>query len=470
MNTPKDVYHRVERSRPLERAGPFHEVDLHQRAESKPDQPTVPTNEVHRRPTRLALLASTTIWFSCFGLHHSFGVFQSYYTTLYPASSQTSISFVGSTQLALMVGMYALTSTVMASKVSIRTGCVLGALLIILGTLCTSWCTSLLLIWLMQGVLTGIGMALALQAASATVMSDFEGRAAIMILVLAFAAGHLGGIFYALVINKLLARYTFATAMRVLAGVVTITLLPPVIMLCWKRPPKEPQQQPAPRARKPYTAPQSLAAFGIITVFLGLHFLPSYMPVFAATAAGLESDQGAHLLALMCATAVLGCSLTSLAICHGVRAAKVGGACSVLAGIVVLAWLGIPAQSSFSELAILSTLYGLVSPGISIYCLAELCTLGQDSYGITDTERAQGSPRWSSGRLSNLSIVVLMTSISLAALVGSPIAGALIQLHPSTISPALSNEFLKAKIFAGVTLFAGGMVLLASSYVRTGKW
>lgn len=469
MSTRKDVYHRVERSPYLANAGPFHEVDLHQRAESKPDQPTEPTDEAYSQPTRLGLLASTTIWFSCLGLHHSFGVFQSYYTMHYPASSQTSISFVGSTQLALTIGIYALTSTATPYKKYVRRVGMLGALLVILGTLCTSWCTSLLSIWLMQGVLTGLGMALALQAAFATVMSDFMARSAIMILALAFAAGHLGGILYTLVINELLVRYTFATATRVLAGVVTIALLPPVIMLCWKRHLEEPQQQPVLHAENPYSAPQALAAFGIILVFLGLQILPTYMPVFAATAGDLESNQGAHLLALMCATAVFGCSLTGLAICHGFRDSKVGGICSVLAGVVVLAWLDISAHSSFGDLAILSTLYGLFSPAIWIHCLVKLCALGQDSYGITDTGPAQGSPRWSSDRLSNLSVVVLMTSISLAALVGSPVAGALIQLHPSTTSPALSNEFFKAKIFAGVTLFAGGVVLLASSYIRTGK-
>ncbi|KAF2216110.1 hypothetical protein CERZMDRAFT_90066 [Cercospora zeae-maydis SCOH1-5] len=162
----------------------------------------------------------------------------------------------------------------------------------------------------------------------------------------------------------------------------------------------------------------------------------------------------------MCAIAVFGCSLTSLAIYRGVGTVTICGVCSVLSSITVLAWLDIPARSSFAKLAVISALYGFASSGVQVYCLAGLYAFGQESNEVAGYRRMRGLAGRIFGWLPHPGFGSLTTVVSLTALVGNPLAGALIQSHRSTES---------AKILAGVTLLAGGFVLLASNYVRLAK-
>ncbi|KAM3424904.1 hypothetical protein BST61_g6878 [Cercospora zeina] len=461
--TPKDVYHRVERRPLLKKPLPFHDIELHQSVEPNTNQPAVAaTKDAHGQLKRRRVLASIMICFTCLGLYHSFGVFQAYYTMHYPASNQTSISFVGSTQLAIVIGLCVLAANM---RVVIRTGIVLGTALLSLGILCTSWCTSLLSIWLTQGFFAGFGMALALQAGFTATLVSFSGRAALLVLVLLSAGGYLGGIFYTLVTNELLVRYSFATAIRILAGVVLLALLPPVVMICLEAHQEASKPQSSPETRT-FDFVTLLTALGIILVIFGLQFLPSYMPVFSATATDLKSSQGAHLLAIMCAAAVFGCSLASLAIHHGAKHVIIGAVCSVLSGIAVLVWLGIPARSSFGQLAVMSALYGLASSGMQVSFLAGLYASGQESNDIAGYRQQTDFPCWISDRLPNPGFAILTTIVSLAALGGNPLAGALIQSLRAVDSAALSYNFDNAKILVGVTLLVGGLILLARNYVR----
>lgn len=110
------------------------------------------------RTAKLHAWTALLIVFNTWGMCNSFGLFQAYYERDFlPGTNPSSISWIGSIQLALVFGLGVPVGRLI-DKGYFRHIFHGGSVLLIVGVFCTSFCTRLWQLLLIQGCLTGLGM------------------------------------------------------------------------------------------------------------------------------------------------------------------------------------------------------------------------------------------------------------------------------------------------------------------------
>lgn len=251
------------------------------------------------------------------------------------------------------------------------------------------------------------------------------------------AGSSLGGVIFPIMLERLIVERGFPWAMRAAAFLILGLLIYANLTVKSRLPPT-----PRPWALmdfvKPFTeVPYFLTVFGAFLFFFGM-FLPFTFIILSAQYHGMSANLSGYLVAILNAASVLGRTLP------GWVADKVGRYntmvfVSFLSTVFVLA-LWLPAKGNVPYI-LFAAFFGF-SSGAFVSLIPALIAQISD---VRQIGVRSGS---------------MFAAISVAALVGNPIGGALVSHE--------NGQYLHLQIFCGVTMFAGSCVFVAARYSLEG--
>lgn len=247
-----------------------------------------------------------------FGLLTSYGIFQAYYTSHQLAHlSASTVSWIGSLQTFCILG-----GSFLFGKLSDDYGArwilVSGSVLTLCSLLGVSFCSSLVELLFVQGILFGVGGSMLFLPACTLVNQYFDKRRGVAMGIIIGAASF-GGIVWHLVLQTLFSspRIGFAWGTRAaalgLAGLLTISnlLMRPRILPNNRRPGAS--IVPWRKAVNVFSGDRIYTAFaiGVAVIFINF-FVPFFTIASYAKRAGFDANTASHCVAIMNAASMVG--------------------------------------------------------------------------------------------------------------------------------------------------------------------
>jgi MFS family permease len=257
----------------------------------------------------LQVLGGFFLLFNSWGIINTFGSYQAYYeTNLLADSSPSSISWIGSIQAFLLLLVGALTGPIYDAGY-FRELLIVGSVLLVLGQMMLSLCTTYWQVLLSQALCIGIGTGCLFIPSVAILSTYFSTRIGTAIGIAA-SGSSFGGVIYPIVFHKLLPQIGFAWTTRVLGFIILVTMVIPNVCM---RVRVLPAKSRSLLDLKAFMIPAySLQVVGFFFGFMGL-----YMPFFYAQVYALEKhitseSLAFYLLAVMNSTSMFGRILPNL--------------------------------------------------------------------------------------------------------------------------------------------------------------
>ncbi|CAK3739098.1 MFS transporter [Lecanosticta acicola] len=445
---------------------------------------------------RIAWLHAITgllIVFNCWGINNAFGLFQEYYETVHlPGSSPSTIAWIGSTQLALVFALGVPVGK-LVDKGHFRLVFHTGTVIMLVGIFCTAWCTKFWQLFLVQGLITGLGMGMVFCSGVVALMTWFDEMHVGMAMGVAAAGSAIGGIAYVLLARHLLRTMGFATTMRILGGVAAVAMVPPSLVYRMRDQKhkhlrrfqrasraspiqfgsfESSAMMPMPVTMPPRTGWRTfvqpeylLAGAGMSLAFLGVYFPFVFIISYGSTELDLSQKASTNLLIYMLSASLPGRFVPAL-----ISDRCIGPLNTVIPSVLLSsAVIGLWAASQQNEvsLIVLACFYGFVSAGVQVLyapTVHALCMEPKPTRAPFDELNSHMNHGLATDRLG-LKAGGIFIFIGIACLVGTPIGGALIRYSTDM---GISQPFLAGQIFAAVSLLLSGVLLLASRTAKAG--
>ncbi|KAK2045098.1 major facilitator superfamily transporter [Colletotrichum somersetense] len=380
----------------------------------------------------MAIFSAHLVIMNTWGVVNSFGVFQSYYTTLL-SRPPSDIAWIGSFEVFLLFFISTFSGR-LTDAGYFRPLFVSGFILVSLGMLTTSFCTRYWQFFLAQGICLGVGNGLLFCPALSTASTYFDKRRGLALGFVSIGSSS-GGLIYPTMVRQLLPSIGFGWTIRCIAFVQMGTLL---VAFMFLRPRVKPRKtgsivEWAAFKELEYT----FYAIGSFLNYLGVFFAFYYLASFTRDMIGLSYNSSLNLLLVLNGVGVVGRLLP------GHIADLIGSIntlipMSLASGILMYCWVAV---SSTAGLYAWTPFYGLAASGIQSLFPAALSQLTSD-------------PRKQGTRMG-----MTFTIVSFAVLTGPPIAGAIIS--------AEGGKYVGAQVFAGTCLMAGTCFWVAARMVKT---
>jgi MFS family permease len=308
-----------------------------------------------------------------------------------------------------------------------------GSFMHVFGLMMTSLSTEYYQFILAQGICSPIGASAIFYPAMSCLPTWFFRRRALAFGIAA-SGSSIGGVVLPILVQRLIPQIGFPWAMRTCAFLILFMVAVANLTVRSRIPPTPRPLQLVEFVRPLREVPYSLVLIASFLTFLGL-FLPLNYVIFEAQAVGMSADLASYLLAILNAASVFGRTLP------GYVADKIGRfnvmiAMNFFTAILILA-IWIPADGN-AAVIVFAALYGF---GSGAFVSMAPSVVAQ----ISDV------------RQIGVRTGTMFAFISIAALCGNPIGGALID----TSQPGKSG-FLHMQIFAGVIMIAGSAFFVAS--------
>lgn len=378
----------------------------------------------------LAHLVIMNTW----GYINSFGVFQTYYTEKlgHPPSD---ISWVGSIQIFLLffIGTFSGRATDAGYfKVTLATGAVLELFCIFMTSLCTKYWQ----LFLAQGVGQGIGCGLMFCPTIALMPTYFTSKRSIALGITACGSAT-GGLIFPAVVMRLLPQIGYGWTMRVLGFISLATLIPCVVFLKQRLPPRKggPFVEWGAFKELPYV----LFSVGMFMNFWGLYIGFFYIGSFGRNIIGVDQTRSIYLLLVMNGVGFPGRIFPNIIADWYTGPLNMLLPFSFATGLLAFCWAAV---KDLGGLYAFAAIYGLSAAGIQSLFPATLSTL------TTDLKK------------TGVRMGMVLSVVAVAALIGSPIAGALVQ--------ADDGGYLYAQMFMGSAILAGTLTLIGARIAKLG--
>ena len=306
-----------------------------------------------------------------------------------------------------------------------------GSFLHVFGLMMTSLSTSYYQLILAQGICSPLGASAIFYAAMSSVVTWFFKKRAFALGIVA-SGSSLGGVIFPIMVQRLIPRVGFPWTMRIAAFLILGLLIIANLTVRSRIPPT-----PRPLSIREFFIPLTELPFILLTassflVFLGLFIPFNYITIAAPQAVGMSVDLASYLLSILNAASVLGRILPGY-LGDNFGRFNVTIAMCYLCGILCLA-LWLPAAAN-APVIVFAVFYGFGS-GAFVSMVPALVA------------------RISDIRQIGLRSGTLFACISIAGLVGNPIAGAL--------SVRNDGGFVYLQIFAGVAIVLGSTLMIAT--------
>lgn len=375
-----------------------------------------------------AFLAITAV----FGYQNAFGVYEDVYVRSHAASAQ-AVSWIGSTQLALMVLLGLPTGKLLDLgyfKLMTVTGSVIYVLAIFMISIAHT--DKYYQLFLSQGLAAGIGAGLVYVPVMA-VQGHHWRRHRPLAMGIVITGSSVGGIIFPIMLNNLFEnpKVGFAWGVRASAFVCLGLLIPANLLMTTARPTKV-QKLPPPKLSVLLTdAPYILGVVGATIADWGFFFPYFYIQLFAIVK-GADPTFSFYLLAILNGSSIPGRIIPNI-IAQKFGVFNTQAFCVLACGVMIFALFGV--NDSVGGLVIFAILYGFFSGGFLSLLAPVAAMLAKD-------ESEMGL---------RLGFAYFISSVGI--LTGTPIAGAL-----------LGNTFpwWRAIVFSGVMMFAGLILVLVA--------
>ncbi|KAJ5433025.1 uncharacterized protein N7458_012181 [Penicillium daleae] len=368
------------------------------------------------------------LFFNCWGVVNTFGVYQSYYeNTLLPNYSASSISWIGTVQgfLLLMAGLVV---GPIYDKGYLRSLITAGTFLVVFGLMMTSLATKYYQVFLAHGLTVGLGCSCLFLPSIAIVATYFTSRRALATGITA-SGGSIGSVIYPIIFHKLINPLGFGWTTRIIAFVALAGLIFSIaVMKPRLPPPKQPRSLLDMAAFK--ETPFVILCVGFFFSFVGLYFPFFYLPTYFSFFLHSDGDISFYIIAILNGASVFG------RIAPGLIADYIGSLntiipVSFMAAVLAFAWIGIRNEAGTIVFAVL---YGFASGAIVSLPATILARL-----------------------TSNMSMLGTRMGMSfifagLGLLIGNPIAGALLDIEGAV--------FWKGQLFSAVMVVIGTVSFL----------
>ncbi|OCK77675.1 MFS general substrate transporter [Lepidopterella palustris CBS 459.81] len=388
---------------------------------------------------RAHALAGVCVIFNCWGVNLAFGVFQEYYSNwLLWKHSQSQVAWIGSVQLALIFLLAVPVGKIFDAGI-FRMVFIPGAMIMISGQFLLCMCDQWWSLFLVQGIMMGIGMGMVFMSGTLCLMTYWKDNLSAA-MGLGAAGAPIGGIVYTLVARALLRYKSFKVTCLVMGAIMAVTMIPPVIIY-----------KPYPGRAKGtkqiidwgiFGEPSyMLMTMGMFFSFLGLYFGFYYIIVYGTDVLGMFPMEASNLLIAMLGANIVG---RIVPICISVRCLGPLNTlipCLFFSSMLMYMWMG---TSNRHALYVIACVYGFTAAGVQ-----SLFTPTISAFGV------HGSPTM------GVRMGVAMMAIGVAALIGAPIGGKLLGLSGQT-------PFYFAQVFAGTALMIGFVCVTASRLLKVG--
>lgn len=376
-------------------------------------------------------LGSFLIQFCGFGYLNSFGVYQDFYTRIYLTDQLPStISWIGALS-SFLAASSTLISGLMYDRGWFHHLMIVGSSLQSLSLFALSFAKpgQFYMIFVLQGVVSGIGMGLMYGPSMAVISQHFSKRRTLVMSLVA-SGTPMGAIIHPIMLNHLLnGPVGFAGGVRASAGFVSALFLIACLSM---------------RTRAPSTPTASYSAvvrkcsrevtFILTTVGILLCQIGFYFPVFYLQLDSIKHGISVHFsfysLAILNAACVIGrCTAGIIAAYTGLLNLTI--ASTVACGVTIISMIGL---SDISSMVVVGVTYGFVS-GIYVALVVPLMTK------LTPDLSELGA---------RMGLCFFFTSFG--TLLSGPISGALLSSQYRWFIPSL---------FSGIACLVGGLVLVA---------
>ncbi|KAJ7730873.1 major facilitator superfamily domain-containing protein [Mycena maculata] len=289
------------------------------------------------------------------------------------------------------------------------------------------------LVFFAQGVGLGVGLGLTFLPALGVAAHHFSRRRGLAIGIMTSGAS-IGGIIFPILLNRLLFHHGFVVGVRATAALITGLMLVANVLM---------------RARYPETRAVSKASLrlilsdlpymafvlGGILIMLGLFYPIFYLQLYSVKR-GISEKIAFYTISFVNAGGLFGRLIPNF-LADRVGSFNVIIPVTFLTAACVLAMLGV---SNSGGIIAISLLYGAMNAGFVSMTPALLAELSNNRSEI------------------GLRMGVWFTLTAAAAMAGQPLSGALIQ-----------GNFRWSTVFAGLSLFAGGCILILSRFLLMRK-
>lgn len=367
------------------------------------------------------------------GYINSFGIFQAYYASALGRSA-SDISWVGSVEIFLIYFLGAFSGRAMDAGY-LKQVVALGLFLLVLGVFMTSLCTQYWQLFLAQGICSGVGCGLLFTPIIALISTYFTRRRALAISLQASGAAT-GGMIFPAIAQSLLDRVGFAWTVRTMGFVM---LFNAAVILLLIRPrtdlPPKPRGQPLVDLAAFRDPTYTLFTAGTFLTFWGVYFAYYFVRPYARNVLGVSSYTSFSILLLMNGVGVPGRVVPAIIADRYCGALNIFIPTVLASGILLYAWHGVVSEQGMWAFA---TVYGYFGAGVQSLFPASLSNL------TPPEEMSKVGVR----------IGMVFSIVSLAALSGPPIAGALIDNE--------DGGYLGAQMFGGTVMVLGAGFLIAA--------
>ncbi|OJJ65688.1 hypothetical protein ASPBRDRAFT_60343 [Aspergillus brasiliensis CBS 101740] len=381
----------------------------------------------------LSVLCGHLLFMNTWGVINSFGVFETYYTTLLHRSA-SDVAWIGSIQVFLSFFIGGLIGR-FADGGFPRHVLVCGTIMMIVGIFTASVSSQYWQFVLSQGICCGLGSGCLVTPAVSVVSTYFERKRSLAIGI-ATCGSVTGGLVFSAMARQLIPSAGIGWALRGIGFVQSFTLLLVTIFMKTRLLPRKDDTMVEWSAFKEleYTFFTVGMFLNFWAVFFGFYYLASYSrtminPEFSYT-------DSLNVLLVLNGVGVLG-RMVSNHFADFVGPLNMMIPTSLAAGIAVFSWMVVHTQG---ELYAWTVVYGIIAGSMFSLFPAGISSL------TTDLSKR--------GARTGMNFTI----ISFATLTGDPIGGALIE--------ADGGKYIGAQAFVGVCFFLGGAFIFAARLSR----
>ncbi|KAM0812055.1 putative Major facilitator superfamily transporter [Seiridium cardinale] len=384
----------------------------------------------------LCALCGHLVIANTWGFINSFGVFQSYYTTLL-GRPPSDVSWIGSLQIFLTFFIGTFTGR-LTDAGFFRPILLLGTTFVTIGIFTTSAATQYWQFILSQGICMGLGNGFLFCPAISVVSTYFEKKRSFA-LGLTAAGSVTGGLVFPAMARQLLPTAGFGWAVRSIGFVQVATLLFTNVFMKSRLPPRRTGSLVEWGAFK--ETEYLFYALGMFFNFWAVYFGFYYLAAYSRTAItpALSYTDSLNVLLITNGIGVFGRILPNFW-ADTVGPLNLMIPTCLITGIALLSWIAVRTPG---QLYAWTIFYGIAAGGIQSLFPAGLSSLTTDL-------RKRGT------RMG-----MTFTIVSFAVLTGNPIAGAIIT--------AEGGGYVGAQVFTGVSILVGMSFIFAARYARQRK-